>query len=153
MLKIRLRRIGKKHQPFYRIVICEHTTSVKGSYLVKLGHYNPKTKEIVLNKEETLNWMNKGAKPSNTVAKLLKKEGVQHKSIVIKTFKTKSKQQIEAEKKEKELEKAKEDGKKAEAKIEFEVKKAEEAKKEENKESDATEGRSSSEKPEEKQEK
>ncbi len=166
MLKIRLRRGGKKHQPYYRIVIAEHTSPVKGKYRDLIGNYNPRTKKIVLNKEKALEWMNKGAKPSNTVAKLFKKEELQHKSIVIKMFKTKSKKQLEEEKKAKEAEKIKETAEKEKAKVEFENQKeqekiedkekesketkTEESKKEDQdkpKESNTAEGRSSSEKP------
>jgi len=108
MLRIRLRRGGKTHQPYYRIVIAQHSAPVKGKFIEVIGNYNPRSKELVLNKDKALNWMNKGAKPSNTVAKLFKKEGLKHKSIVIKMFKAKSKKELEAEKKEKEIQKTKE---------------------------------------------
>lgn len=120
MLKIRLRRQGRKHQPYYRIVVVEHTAPVQGQYLVNIGHYDPKKKQLVVNKELACEWMNKGAKPSNTVAKLFSKDNIKHKLIVIKKFKTKSKTQIEAEKKEKEAEKAKEAQEKELQKAKFE---------------------------------
>lgn len=120
MLKIRLKRMGKKHQPNYRIVITEHTQAVSGEYLEKIGDYNPKTKKINLDKDKALNWMNKGVRPSNTVAKLFEKFGIDHKLVVIKKFKAKSKAQLEAEKKQHEEEKAKEQADKAAQKKAFE---------------------------------
>lgn len=91
MLTIRLARAGKKHQPDYRIVVTEHYLSVRGKYVQKLGNYNPKTKKIILDQEKALEWMNKGAKPSNIVAKLMTKLEMKHALIVIKTFKAKPK--------------------------------------------------------------
>lgn len=122
MLRIRLRRGGKKNQPFYRIVVANHHDPVKGGYIAKIGHYNPLKKALVLDKEAALDWMNKGAKPSNTVAKLFKKQAIEHQSIVIKLYKTKSKVEIEKEKQAKELEKQQEAEKKEASKAEFEAK-------------------------------
>lgn len=120
MLKIRLKRIGKKHQPIYRIVVTEHTQPVSGQYVEKIGLYNPFTKKIEIDKEKVQNWMDKGAKPSNTVAKLLEKSGLKHKLIVIKKFAAKSKKQLEAEKKVDEEKKMKEQAEKAAQKEAFE---------------------------------
>lgn len=86
MLRIRLRRTGKRHQPYYRLVVAEHTAPVKGKFIESLGHYNPRTKELVVRNEETTAWLNNGAQPSNTVAKLLLKSGVIHKLLVVHTF-------------------------------------------------------------------
>lgn len=86
MLKIRLTRVGKKHNPLYRIVVTEHTNPVKGKFLEIVGNYNPKTKELVINKEKVKDWMSKGAQPSNTVAKFLVKEKIENKSVVVKEF-------------------------------------------------------------------
>lgn len=86
MLRIRLRRTGKKHQPYFRIVVAEHSTALTGKYAASVGHYNPRTKELTLDTAAAIEWMNKGAKPSNTVARLLKKEGVKHNSIVVHTY-------------------------------------------------------------------
>lgn len=128
MLRIRLKRIGKKHQAFYRIVVAEHTKPVKGEYLLKIGTYNPLSKKIVIDKELAMEWLNKGAKPSNTVAKIFKKEGLKHRSIVIKIYQAKNKQEIAKEKAQKEAEKAKEQADKEAKKAEFEVKQAQEQK-------------------------
>ena len=81
MLVIRLRRVGKKRKPTYRIVVAEHTLALDGKFTSDLGHYNPHTKDVVINKEELKSWLDKGAQPSNTVSKILKKEKVTHKSV------------------------------------------------------------------------
>lgn len=100
MLTIRLTRVGKKNYPAYRVVVTQKTAPVKGKYLEKLGHYNPNTKELFVNKEKVTKWLNVGAAPSNTVAKLLKQQGIEHKLIVVKTFKpAPSKQKEEKDKK------------------------------------------------------
>ncbi len=83
MLRIRLRRTGKKHQPHYRIVVAEHTAPVTGKYVSVVGHYNPRSKELVVNETEVTRWLDQGAQPSNTIAKLLTKQGVSHKQIKI----------------------------------------------------------------------
>jgi len=120
MLAIRLRRTGKKGQPSYRIIVADERASVYGKYLEMLGHYNPDTKVIVLDKEKALNWMNQGAKPSNTVAKLFEKEGIKHNSIVIKKYRAVSKAELEKQKVQEEKVKTEEAAKKEAAKTAFE---------------------------------
>ena len=121
MLVIRLRRTGKKGQPSFRIVVADQRKSVYSPYIEMLGTYDPNTKKIILNKEKTLTWINKGAKPSNTIAKILEKEGLKHKSIVIKKFRAISKKELEVEKAAEEVEKAKEQAEKEAAKEAFEA--------------------------------
>lgn len=84
MLVIRLRRIGRAHDPHYRIVVAEHTSPVQGKFIAEVGHYHPKSKEIGLKKEEFLSWVNKGAKPSNTVARLAIRSEIEHKHVKVK---------------------------------------------------------------------
>jgi len=91
MLKIRLTRVGKKHDPLYRIIVTEHTNPVKGKFIQIIGNYNPKTKDLVLDEEKALEWMNKGAKPSNTVAKFFELNKIKHKSVVVNQFNKKPK--------------------------------------------------------------
>jgi len=122
MIVIRLRRTGKKHQPNYRIVVTDQRKSVYSPYIEMLGHYDPKTKKVVLDKVKTEEWLKKGAKPSNTVSKILTKEGLKHNSIVIKKFKAISKKELEAQKAKEEAEKAKEQAEKEAAKVAFEEK-------------------------------
>lgn len=120
MLKIRLRRIGRTHEPFYRIVVTEKTSPVQGKFIAQIGHYNPKSKELTLKNEEAIDWMNKGAKPSNTVAKLMKKEKLTHKSIVVHKTPKISKKQLEAQKIADEQQKSLEHAEKEKAKQEWE---------------------------------
>lgn len=98
MLKIRLTRIGKKHQPRYRLVVAEHTSPAKGKFIEKIGSYNPVNKKLMANKEKIEEWLKNGAKPSNTASKLLKKLGLKHPSIVIQEFHKKSKTKDKKEK-------------------------------------------------------
>lgn len=122
MIVIRLRRTGKKHEPTYRIVATDQRKSVYSPYLEMLGTYNPKTKAIVLDKEKTLEWLKKGAQPSNTVAKILIKEGLKHNSIVVKQYRAISKKELEKQKVVEEAEKEKEQAEKEAAKEAFEEK-------------------------------
>jgi len=91
MLKIRLRRTGKKNRPSYRVVVVEHTAPVQGSYLELLGTYNPLITHFVVNTERVLHWMDNGAQPSERVAKLLKNAGVEHKLVVLPDYDRKPK--------------------------------------------------------------
>jgi len=74
MVKIRLTRTGKQHQPSYRIVVVEENSKRDGEYIEKLGHYIPTTtpKTIVLNKVAYAAWIKKGAQPTTTVASIVK---------------------------------------------------------------------------------
>jgi small subunit ribosomal protein S16 len=83
MLVIRLRRIGRKHDPHYRLVVTEHTAPVQGKFLAEVGHYHPKSKELEISNESFMSWIEKGAKPSNTVSKLALKAGLTHKHIAV----------------------------------------------------------------------
>lgn len=67
MLSIRLSRIGKKKQPHYRIVVMEKTRDPWADYVEKLGHYNPRTKELVLDKERAEYWLSQGAEATTAV--------------------------------------------------------------------------------------
>lgn len=120
MLAIRLRRQGKKGQPNYRIVVADEKAPILGKYIEMLGTYNPFTKAVVLDNEKALSWMKKGAKPSNTVAKLMQKQGLKHDSIVIKKFRAVSKAELEKQKAQEEKLRAEEAAKKEAAKAAFE---------------------------------
>ncbi|MBI5412090.1 30S ribosomal protein S16 [Candidatus Peregrinibacteria bacterium] len=78
MLKIRLQRTGRTNLPTYRLVIAEHTAAVKGKFLEKLGHYNPMKNPHVFeyDLERIRFWIERGAQPSSTVARLLKWKGI-----------------------------------------------------------------------------
>ncbi len=98
MLKIRLTRMGKKHQPSYRVVVTPKENPVGGEYIDLLGTYNPLRGEVSIDKEKALEWLNKGAQPSDRIARLLKNAGVEHKSIVVKVYTPKPKE-VEVEEK------------------------------------------------------
>lgn len=72
MLKIRLKRLGAKKNPSYRIIVINSTTKREGRPIQELGHYNPKTKVMKLDKVSALDWISKGAQPTETVAYLIK---------------------------------------------------------------------------------
>lgn len=71
MLMIRLQRIGKRGQAYFRVVVVEHTKKTKGEFLELLGSYNPHQKELHAKKERIDYWVSKGAQPSPTVNNLL----------------------------------------------------------------------------------
>ncbi len=78
MVKLRLRRMGKKGQPFYRIVAADSRSPRDGRFIEEIGTYNPiKGEEAVeLNREAALKWLKQGAQPSDTVRSILSREGV-----------------------------------------------------------------------------
>ncbi|MBN1258736.1 30S ribosomal protein S16 [Candidatus Peregrinibacteria bacterium] len=78
MLKIRLQRIGREGRPVYRIVVAEHTAAAKGKYIALLGRYDPLVtpKVFELDPQAVETWVKKGAKPSSTIARILKGKGV-----------------------------------------------------------------------------
>lgn len=71
MVKIRLKRLGYKKNPVYRIVVLNSTTKREAAPIQQLGFYNPKTKEMKLDKQAALDWIGKGAQPTKTVQFLL----------------------------------------------------------------------------------
>lgn len=76
MLIIRLQRIGKKHQPSYRLVVAERRSKLGAPPVEDLGSYNPQSKQTTIKKDRVLYWVGNGAKPSITAHNLLVKEGV-----------------------------------------------------------------------------
>ena len=78
MLKIRLRRVGAKKQPAYRVVVAEASAPRDGRFVDIIGHYNPLTNPstIVINAEKATKWLRQGAQPTERVAKLLTAAGV-----------------------------------------------------------------------------
>ncbi len=75
MVRIRLARAGAKKKPFYRIVAADQRMKRDGRFLEKLGTYNPITKELDIKKENIEKWLSNGASASDSVTKLLIKEG------------------------------------------------------------------------------
>jgi small subunit ribosomal protein S16 len=78
MLRIRLSRIGKRKQPSYRIVVTDQRNPREGAHLEIIGHYNPLTNPatITLKEERAIHWLQVGAQPSDTAAKILTRSGV-----------------------------------------------------------------------------
>ena len=73
MLKLRLKRTGRKRLPSYRLVIMENTTRRDGRPIEEVGYYNPLTKQYKFDVEKIQKWLNYGVKPTQTVINLLKK--------------------------------------------------------------------------------
>jgi small subunit ribosomal protein S16 len=76
MLKLRLKRNGRKRQPSYRLVIMENTTRRDGRPVDEVGYYNSITKESYFNEEKIIKWLNHGVQPTETVFQLLKKSNL-----------------------------------------------------------------------------
>ena len=76
MLKIRLTRRGKKNKAFFRLVVAEHSASIKGKFIDALGFYNPHTKGKSFNKERIKYWLGNGAKCSDSAHNLLVSAGI-----------------------------------------------------------------------------
>ncbi len=78
MLRIRLRRVGKKKQPMYRIVVADSRSPRDGAFVEALGHYHPMNEPsvIVLDGERARHWLDKGAQPSDRVSKILAIQGI-----------------------------------------------------------------------------
>lgn len=79
MLAIRCLRSGRTNTAFFRIVLTESSRPPKSGFISILGWYNPHTKESSLQKEDIVSWLDKGAKASNTVARILESNGIKHK--------------------------------------------------------------------------
>jgi small subunit ribosomal protein S16 len=73
MLKLRLKRTGRKGSPSYRLVVMENTSRRDGRPIEELGYYNPLTKQYKFDGEKIKKWLSYGVKPSETVSTLLKK--------------------------------------------------------------------------------
>ncbi len=75
-VKIRLKRIGAKKDPFYRIVVADARAPRDGRFIEELGNYDPMSKKFVVDGDKVLSWIKNGAQPTETVRSLLKKNGV-----------------------------------------------------------------------------
>lgn len=101
-VKLRLQRLGKKKQPFYRIVAADSRSPRDGKFIEVVGTYNPRLNppEVVIKEDKAIKWLKNGAQPTDTVRSLLKKEGVLLKYHLMK-------KKVEPEKIQEELEKFK----------------------------------------------
>ena len=77
-VKIRLKRMGAKKAPFYRIVVADSRSPRDGKVIELLGTYNPLTNpaEVKVDEEKVLAWLNNGAQPTDTVKNILSKQGI-----------------------------------------------------------------------------
>ncbi len=82
MVKIRLRRVGAKKRPSYRLVVADVRAPRDGAFIEIIGHYDPLTdpETIVINEEKALRWLKEGAQPTDTAARLLTTAGIVEKS-------------------------------------------------------------------------
>lgn len=80
-VKIRLKRMGAKKAPFYRVVVADSRSPRDGRIIEEIGTYNPVAQpaQVNLNEEKALHWLQNGAKPSDTVRNLLSNAGVMQK--------------------------------------------------------------------------
>lgn len=78
-VKIRLRRMGKKKSPFYRIVVADSRSPRDGKFIEEIGTYNPNTdpSEFKINEELAKKWLANGAQPTETVGKLFRVAGIE----------------------------------------------------------------------------
>ena len=93
-VKIRLKRMGAKKRPFYRIVVADSRSPRDGRFIETVGTYNPikEETEIKLNDEAILSWLSKGAIPTDTVRSILSKKGIMEKFSQTKTKKSPKKE-------------------------------------------------------------
>ncbi len=78
-VKIRLRRMGQKHAPFYRVIVADERSPRNGRFIDEIGTYDPTKEPMALNVDEEAakKWLANGAQPTETVARLLKQAGIQ----------------------------------------------------------------------------
>ncbi|HAH88258.1 MAG TPA: 30S ribosomal protein S16 [Armatimonadetes bacterium] len=88
-VKIRLRRMGSRGKPFYRIVVADSRTARNGRFIELLGHYDPCTDPVTvkIDEERALLWLGRGAQTTDTAAALLKKESIMEKFLATKGVK------------------------------------------------------------------
>jgi small subunit ribosomal protein S16 len=81
MLRLRLRRVGARNQPSYRIVVADSRAARDGAFVDQIGHYNPRTEPptVAIDEEKALKWLRQGAKPSEAVERMLNRLGTLEK--------------------------------------------------------------------------
>ena len=100
-VKMRLKRMGAKKKPFYRIIVADSRSPRDGRFIATVGTYDPRKDDnkITLKEEDIISWLNKGAQPTDTVKSILSNEGVWAKYKASKTPKKKKEVKKEAPKK------------------------------------------------------
>jgi len=87
LVKLRLKRMGKKKAPLYKIVAADSRSPRDGRFIESVGNYNPHAEpaQVVLKEERVIHWLTKGAKPTETVRNLLRREGLIMKMRLLKS--------------------------------------------------------------------
>ena len=95
-VKLRLKRMGKKQAPYYRIVAADSRVKRDGKAIEEIGSYDPKKNpaEIKLDREATLRWLKTGAQPTDTVRSILSKEGIMKEFHESKSVKKEAKKEV-----------------------------------------------------------
>ncbi len=75
-VKMRLRRMGAKKAPTYRVIVADSRSPRDGRFIEEIGHFNPRSDEIKIDAEKAKTWLKNGAQPTETVKALLKKSNI-----------------------------------------------------------------------------
>ena len=88
-VKIRLKRMGAKKAPFYRIVVADSRSPRDGKFIESIGYYDPVTTpaNVKIDEEKAMKWMGNGAQPTDTVKNLFSKQGIMKKFAEVKSAK------------------------------------------------------------------
>ena len=80
-VKIRLKRMGAKKKPFYRVIVADSRSPRDGKFIDHISHYNPISEpvDVKIDEEKAIKWLNNGAQPTDTVKDLFKKHGIYEK--------------------------------------------------------------------------
>ena len=89
MVKIRLRRMGAKKAPFYRVVVADSRFARDGRFIESIGYYDSTVQpaNVKIDEAKAIDWMNKGAQPTDTVKNLFSKDGIMKKFAEAKAAK------------------------------------------------------------------
>ncbi|AVP53708.1 30S ribosomal protein S16 [Clostridium tetani] len=82
-VKIRLRRMGAKKAPFYRVIVADSRSPRNGRFIEEIGYYNPTTEPVTvkIDEEKAINWVKNGAQPTDVVKKLFVRTGINEKLV------------------------------------------------------------------------
>lgn len=85
-VKIRLKRMGKNRNAFFRLVVADSRKPRDGRFIEELGYYDPTTdpETVKINEDQAIAWMEKGARPSNTVRNIFSRQGIMEKYHQVK---------------------------------------------------------------------
>ncbi len=75
-VKMRLRRMGAKKAPTYRVIVADSRSPRDGRFIEEIGHFDPRSDELKIDSEKAKKWLSNGAQPTDTVKALLKKSGI-----------------------------------------------------------------------------